>query len=125
VLTSVLLIGEIAERSGLTTSAIRYYESMGLIEPLGRESGRRVFAESTANRLRAITTAQEAGFSLDEIGRLLDSQSAGTERWRALVEAKIAEVHSRIERLQGIEATLGDSLSCGCRAWDECPIVIH
>ena len=124
-LTGMLLIGEVAERSGVATSAIRYYQELGLIEPVRRESGRRVFADSAANRLRAITAAREAGFSLEEIRGLLDSQAQGSQEWRGLVEAKIAEVCSRIERLQAIEATLRDSLSFGCRAWDECPIVLH
>lgn len=119
----MLLIGEVAERTGLATSAIRYYDELGLIEPLGRESGRRLFAESVANRLKAITAAREAGFSLDEIRSLLDSQAEGTGEWRALVGSKIAEVRCRVERLQAIETTLRESLSCGCRAWDECPIL--
>ena len=120
----VLLIGDLAERAGLAPSAIRYYEQQGLIRPVGREAGRRLFAESAANRLRAITGAREAGFSLEEIRRLLDSQAEGTEVWRDLVVAKVAQVRSRIERLEVIEATLRESLECGCGAWDECPIVI-
>ena len=122
--TAMLLIGEVAARSGVASSAIRYYEELGLVAPAGRESGRRVFAASAANRVRAIAAAREAGFSLDEIRDLLDSQTEGTEQWRRLVEAKISEVHSRIAQLHIIEATLQSSLSCGCRAWDECPIMV-
>lgn len=118
------MIGEVAEHAGLAPSAIRYYEQLGLIRPVGREAGRRRFAESAPNRLRAITAAREAGFSLEEIRRLLDSQAQGTEEWRGLVEAKITQVQARIERLQMIEGTLRDSLECGCGAWDDCPIVI-
>jgi DNA-binding transcriptional MerR regulator len=121
----MLLIGEVAERSGLATSAIRYYEELGLVEPVGRESSRRIFAESAVNRLVAIAAAREAGFSLEEIRSLLDSQKEGTDLWRLLVEAKIAEVRSRINRLRAIEVTLLDSLTCGCSAWDQCPIVVQ
>jgi len=120
----VLLIGEVAERSGLATSAIRYYEELGLIEPTRRTAGRRLFLESAPRRLRAIVAAREAGFSLDEIRRLLDSQAQGTEDWVGLVEAKIAETRTRIKRLRAIETTLRDSLTCGCRAWDDCPILL-
>lgn len=120
----MLLIGEVAQRAGLATSAIRYYEELGLVQPIGRAAGRRLFDESTANRLRAIAAAQEAGFTLDEIRRLLDSQADGGAAWRDLVVAKITEVQARIERLQAIAATLHHSLQCGCRAWDECPIVV-
>lgn len=120
----MLLIGTVAERGGVATSAIRYYEELGLIAPVGRESGRRLFAESAVNRVRAIAAAREAGFSLDEIRALLDSQAEGSEAWRGLVHAKISEVRSRIAQLQLIEATLRDSLTCGCRAWDDCPAVV-
>lgn len=122
--TAMLLIGEVAARSGVASSAIRYYEELGLVAPAGRASGRRLFAESAANRVRAIAAAREAGFSLEEIRDLLDSQTEGTEQWRRLVEAKISEVHSRIAQLQTVEATLQSSLSCGCRAWDECPTMV-
>jgi len=120
----VLLIGEVAVRSGVASSAIRYYEELGLIAPARRESGRRVFGESAANRVRAIAAARDAGFSLDEIRSLLDSQTEGTDAWRALVEAKIGELQARIARLQSIEAALHDSLSCACQAWDKCPTVV-
>jgi MerR family redox-sensitive transcriptional activator SoxR len=121
----MLLIGELAQRAGMAPSAIRYYEEIGLVEPAGRESGRRLFPESMANRLRAITAAQEAGFTLEEIRRLLNSQAEGRGEWRALVEAKIDEVEARLDRLRTIAATLRESLTCGCRAWDECPIVLR
>ena len=120
----MLLIGEIAQQSGLAPSAIRYYEELGLIEPAGRASGRRLFPESAAQRLRAITAAREAGFSLEEIHRLLDSQAEGTDEWVGLVEAKIADLGDRIKRLRVIRATLRDSLTCGCRVWDDCPILL-
>ena len=120
----MLLIGELADQAGLATSAIRYYEEVGLLRPVPRRAGRRLFEESVANRLRAITAAREAGFSLDEIRRLLDSQAEGTDDWRLLVQAKLADVRARIERLEVVESTLRESLQCGCRAWDECPLVM-
>ena len=119
----MLLIGEVSEKPGVATSAIRYYEELGLIRPLQRVSGRRLFGDEAAARLRAITAAREAGFSLEEIRRLLDSQSEGTREWRTLVEAKIASVEERVDRLRIVAQILRDSLECGCRAWDECPIV--
>lgn len=122
--TAVLLIGEVARQSGLATSAIRYYEDQGLITPASRAAGRRLFTESAARRLRAITAAREAGFSLDEIHRLLDSQAEGTDEWVKLVEAKIAELGDLMKRLRAIQATLKDSLTCGCKAWDDCPILL-
>jgi DNA-binding transcriptional MerR regulator len=120
----VLLIGELAARCGVAPSAIRYYEELGLVQPAGRQSGRRLFAESAAKRVRAIIAAREAGFSLEVIRSLFDSQAEGSEAWRGLVEAKIGELRSRIERLQAIEVILRDSLTCDCRAWEDCQIVV-
>lgn len=119
----MLLIGEVADRSGVAASAIRYYEGLGLVEPVRRESGRRLFGDQAPNRLRAIAAAREAGFTLEEIRRLLDSQTEGTDEWRTLVEAKISSAEALVDRLQGIAEILRDSLCCGCRAWDECSIV--
>lgn len=119
----MLLIGEVADRSGVAASAIRYYEELGLVRPVRRESGRRLFGDQAPNRLRAIAAAREAGFTLEEIRRLLDSQTEGTDEWRALVENKVSSVEALVDRLQGIAKVLRDSLGCGCRAWDECSIV--
>ena len=74
----MLLIGEVAQRAGVATSAIRYYEELGLIEPAGRDSGRRLFPESAPRRLRAITAAREAGFSLAK------SSVSWTATWKVL-----------------------------------------
>ena len=120
----MLLIGEVAQQTGLATSAIRYYEDLGLIAKATRVSGRRHFIDSTPRRLRAITAAREAGFTLNEIHRLLDSQAEGNQDWIELVQAKIAEIRSRRRRLKDIEQTLQESLTCGCQAWDECPILL-
>lgn len=120
----MLLIGEVAEMSGLATSAIRYYEQLGLIDPPARHNGRRLFADNAWSRLKAITAARDAGFSLDEVRRLLDSQAEGTDDWRALVEEKIREVEDRAERLAAISSILRESLECGCSAWDQCTLLV-
>lgn len=110
--------------SGLSTSAIRYYEQLGLIDPPGRENGRRVFPDNAWSRLKAITAARDAGFSLDEVRRLLDSQTEGTGDWRTLVEEKIREVEDRVRRLDAISSILRESLECGCSAWDRCALLV-
>lgn len=118
------MIGEVAELCGLSTSAIRYYEKLGLIGPAGREGGRRLFDEEAPARLKAISAACEAGFSLDEVRRLLDSQSEGTQDWRDLVEEKIHDVEALVQRLAAISRVLRESLECGCSAWDRCTLLV-
>ncbi|OYV68852.1 MAG: hypothetical protein B7Z74_08120 [Deltaproteobacteria bacterium 21-66-5] len=92
------------------------HEERGLIRPLGRQSGHRRFSPSAARRLRAITAAREAGFSLEQIRDLLDSQAEGSGDWRGLVEGRIAEVRARIERLEHVaQALAGDARAMGRR----------
>jgi len=119
----VLLIGEVAEQAGMSTSAIRYYEQIGLVRPIRRESGRRLFGDEVIARLRAISAARAAGFTLDEIRQLLDSQSEETADWRGLVETQIASVEARVDQLQSVAEILRNSPECECRAWNECPSV--
>lgn len=116
----MLSIGEVAERAGVSVSAVRYYDELGLVTVAARVGGRRQFDESILDRLRAIVAAQEAGFQLDEIAALLD----GAPR-RELVEKKLADVRARIRRLQRVAEALEQAAECGCSSLDHCPIVVR
>ena len=73
-----LLIGEVAERTGLSAPTIRYYESIGLVKPPARsEAGYRRYSDTTVEELRFIKKAQALGFSLDEIAEILKLSRAG------------------------------------------------
>src|SRR5207253_5860427 len=76
---SELRIGEVARRSGLRASAIRYYEDLKLIAPSARRGGSRRYNESALERLALIEFAKEAGFTLTEIRRLIAGFSQGAE----------------------------------------------
>src|SRR5207244_5272900 len=98
-----LKIGELAERAEVNLQTIRYYEREGLLpEPPRRESGYRMFPETTVRRVRFIKRAQELGFTLAEIRELLslrhDHDRIRTEV-RALAEAKISHVEEKIRTL--------------------------
>lgn len=71
------LIGEVAERTGLSAPTIRYYESIGLVTPPRSATGYRRYTETTVEELRFIKKAQSLGFSLDEIGEILKLSRAG------------------------------------------------
>lgn len=116
----MLSIGEVADRTGVSVSAIRYYDELGLVTVAARVGGKRQFDESALDRLRAIAAAQEAGFQLDEIAALLD----GAPR-RDLVEKKLTEVRARIRRLQRVAEALEQAAECGCSSLDHCPIVVR
>jgi len=119
----LLPIGEVARQTGASLSAIRYYETLGLVSAVAREGGRRRFDEATVRRLRVITTVQNAGFTLEEIGELLDERAGTRERRHALVRSKLAEVQRSIRRLQGVAAALEEALTCGCDSLEHCPML--
>jgi MerR family transcriptional regulator, redox-sensitive transcriptional activator SoxR len=86
-----LLIGEVARRAGLSTSALRYYERAGLLPPPARVSKRRVYEEKVLGRVRIILLARHAGFTVKETRTFLSGYPGSTtpaERWRALASKK-------------------------------------
>ncbi|OXS57361.1 hypothetical protein B1A99_17905 [Cohnella sp. CIP 111063] len=120
---SVLSIGEVAEKSGTTTSALRYYEQIGLLEPPQRISGKRVYKEEILGRIDTIKLAQSAGFQIQEIKQLLDgfdSQVAPSERWKLMAAKKQEELEAKIQQMTRMKMILENSVNCDCLSWEEC-----
>lgn len=116
-MTSLLKIGEVATRSGLQVSAIRYYESLGLLPVPQRIHNHRVFEASVLPRLDFIRTAQRIGFTLVEIRTLLDQFEAQTDPaalCKELVQQKLLDIERLISQAQGIQHTLKKALYCQC-----------
>jgi len=116
-------IGEIAQLAGIQTSAIRYYESIGLVPPPKRASGWRRYDSDVLRRLSVIRTAREIGFSLEEIKVLLDGfpmETTPPERWQQLAERKLPEVEALIERALILKSILESGLRCDCDSVEEC-----
>ena len=119
-------IGEVARRTGLRTSAIRYYESIGLIPAPGRTSGQRRYGPDVFAKLAIVRMAQDAGFTIEEIRTLLTGfpeETPPSERWRSLARRKLPEVDARIARLRAVRAVLEQSLACGCLTLDTCAAI--
>ncbi len=118
-----LLIGAVARRAGLRPSAIRYYESMGLLPAPARAGGRRRYDDDVLPRLALIAAAQQMGFTVAEIGTLLHGFSPDTPasaRWRVLAAQKLPEVEALIARAEGMKRLLEEALTCGCLTLDAC-----
>jgi MerR family redox-sensitive transcriptional activator SoxR len=115
---ALLPIGQVADSTGVTVSAVRYYDEIGVITATTRIGGKRRFDPDTVGRVSFIRRAQEAGFSLDEIRTLLDDTQGG---WRDLVEDKLAELSERRDRLDVMISMLGDMRDCGCEVVASCP----
>ena len=114
---ALLAIGELARQTGLTVSALRYYEERGLIVAASRCGGKRRFAAETRGRVLSIRRAQSLGFTLDEIRTLLDDSSGG---WHALVDAKIVALTAKQEAIRTMLATLQELKACACAAPAKC-----
>jgi MerR family transcriptional regulator, redox-sensitive transcriptional activator SoxR len=120
---ATLTIGQIAREAGLKTSAIRYYESVGLLPEPRRESGQRRYGNATLRRLRVIDVAKRAGFSLDEARVLLATGNGGPPahaQLRDLAERKLPEVDELISRAQAMRAWLLTASDCTCETLDVC-----
>jgi MerR family redox-sensitive transcriptional activator SoxR len=108
---SDLSIGEVARRSGKAASAIRYYESIGLLPPALRKSGRRFFPAETVRALHVIDTARSAGLTLEEIKALL----AGGEPLHAIAARRLTALDA--QRTWLVHAT-----ACTCVELDDCAL---
>ncbi|HEX8919573.1 MAG TPA: MerR family transcriptional regulator [Chloroflexota bacterium] len=123
-----LAIGEVARRAGIRTSAIRYYEQVGLLPVPRRASGRRRYDPDILDRIALIQFAQRAGFTVGEIRTLFEGFEEGTPmsaRWQVLAHVKLAEVDEMMDRAQRMRSLLDQALTCGCLRLEDCARAIH
>lgn len=121
-----LMIGEVARRSGLRPSAIRYYESLGILPEPRRVNGRRRYDPDVLHLLRAIGIAKQAGFTMAEMQQLFQGvrdDEAPSALWEQFAQRKLREVDELIERAETMKHLLEEGLRCGCLGWDECALV--
>jgi DNA-binding transcriptional MerR regulator len=111
-------IGEVAARSGVAVSALRYYEERGLIAPIGRRGQRRVFDVGVVDRLAMIGLGRAAGFSLDEIAQLLAPDASRLDR--RMLAAKAEEIDAAIVRLSAMRDALRAAAACPAVSHREC-----
>jgi MerR family redox-sensitive transcriptional activator SoxR len=120
---STLTIGQLAHRFGLNTSAIRYYERVGVLPEPARESGQRRYGDDAIRRLEVLEVAKRAGFTLDEARLLLQRTDAGSpafEALRDLATRKLPEVDALIARAQEMRTWLLTATDCSCTTLDVC-----
>lgn len=118
-----LTIGEVARLARIETSAIRYYESVGLLPEPKRVNGRRRYTPDVLKRLGLIQLAREAGFRIGELQVLFNGFSEDTPasaRWQTLATEKIAEMDALIARTQAAKLWLAEALKCQCAEVGDC-----
>jgi DNA-binding transcriptional MerR regulator len=108
----LVAIGELARRAGVATSALRYYDRLGLVSSATRAGGKRYYAAASAERVALIRLYQDAGFTLNEIGELLASWDRGQRDLGHVAERKITELDGRIEDAQRAKKLLEHALAC-------------
>src|SRR5262249_25190989 len=114
-------IGELSRQTGLATSALRYYERVGLLAPDGRVSGRRYYGPASAERIALIRLCQDAGFTLAEVRAFLAAGSRRTPSWTRLMKAKLQELETSIARATDAKALIEHGLACRHRELSQCP----
>ena len=120
-----LTIGELAHRAGLATSAIRYYERVGLLPLAARVSGQRRYGNDAVARLAFIGAAQRAGFTLAEIRDMADRADDAQELaapMRELSARKLPAVRAAIERAQEMQVWLETASRCECDSTEDCTL---
>lgn len=121
-----LTIGEVARRAGLHTSAIRYYESVGLLPPPKRVNGRRRYDADVFQRLGLIQLVRGAGFGISEMQDLFAAFSDDVpvaNVWQAIAAKKEAEMQAIIAQAQATQRMLNQARNCQCEQVGECVVV--
>ena len=123
--TTTLTIGQLAQRFGMKTSAIRYYEANGILPEPARHNGHRRYGPDAVRRMEVLDVAKRAGFSLDDARVLLQSGDAGApafESLRELATRKLPEVEALIARAQAMRDWLLTATDCSCTSLDVCAL---
>jgi MerR family transcriptional regulator, redox-sensitive transcriptional activator SoxR len=118
-----LTIGDVARQAGVRASALRYYESVGLLPSPTRVAGRRMYESSVLDAIRLIQLAKRAGFSVAEIRRLMhgfERTTPASARWQAMATRKLQDVNALIAEAEQMRDVLQKLLTCTCVQLSEC-----
>ena len=121
-----LTISEVARRSGVAASALRFYEERGLISSERAGSGHRRYERPVLRRIAFIVFAQRVGLTLEEIGeelaKLPPDRAPNKRDWSRLSKSWTARIDERIAELERLRAGLTDCIGCGCLSLDRCKL---
>jgi len=124
--SKLIAIGELARRTGLSVSAIRFYEARGLVRPLRNSGGQRRFARADIRRLSFVLIAQQLGFPLArvraELDRLPLDRSPSRADWERISRDFRGEIETRIAGLTRLRDRLDGCIGCGCLSLDTCAL---
>jgi MerR family transcriptional regulator, redox-sensitive transcriptional activator SoxR len=123
---NLLSIGEVAERSGLAASAVRFYEKAGLVRAQRTPGNQRLFRRDVLRRLAFIRIAQKVGLTLEEIvealNELPEDKAPNAKEWRQLSKGWRQRIDERIEILEALRGGLTSCIGCGCLSLRTCAL---
>jgi DNA-binding transcriptional MerR regulator len=117
----LLTIGEVAERTAVATSTLRYYDELGLLQPDARSSGHRRYRPEAVATVGVIRLLQEVGFTLAETKQLISSRATARTAWRELARRKADELRDRLAKEQAALVAIEHSLACPKDDILDCP----
>jgi len=121
-LPKILTVGEVARRSGVSVSALHFYEREGLIESWRSAGNQRRYERAVLRRVAVIKVAQAIGIPLAEIRARLERLPKGRAGWTRLAGEWRADLDRRIDLLTRLRDRLDGCIGCGCLSVDECPL---
>jgi DNA-binding transcriptional MerR regulator len=119
-------ISQVTQQTGVRASTLRYYEEIGLLSPTRRVGGRRHYDTGVLQRLALIQTGQQAGFTLAELGILLNNVLDSTSQdvaWHELVDRKLMEIDERLRNIKNMKNLLEDIIDCEDESLAECIVL--
>jgi MerR family redox-sensitive transcriptional activator SoxR len=123
---NLLSIGEVAQRSGLAASAVRFYEKAGLVHAERTPGNQRLFRRDVLRRLAFIRIAQKVGLSLEEIVAALEElpvdKAPSAKDWQHLTRGWRERIDQRIELLEALRSGLSTCIGCGCLSLRTCAL---
>jgi len=123
----VMTIGDLAERTGLAVSAIRFYETKGLVTPARNTGGQRRYLRSDIRRLSFVQVSQQLGFSIEEIRAALAtlpaSRTPTQKDWERISRNFRVHLDDRIQRMTRLRDYLDGCIGCGCLSMKRCALV--
>ena len=123
---TLLPIGQVAERAGLTVATVRYYEELGLIASTRTAGNQRRYARHVLRRLAFVTAARRVGLSLAAVQEALApmplDEAPTPDDWRRLSADWSLQVAARVRELQALQTTLQECLGCGCLSLTRCAL---
>jgi MerR family redox-sensitive transcriptional activator SoxR len=125
-MTQGLSIGDLADRTGLAVSAIRFYETHDIVKPLRNQGGHRRYGRSDIRRLSFVIAAQKLGFALSDIAphlrRLPDHKAPTKADWTRISKTFRHDIDARIAALEDLRDKLDGCIGCGCLSMKTCAL---